>query len=178
MASHDIAGTAAREADPGSGRKRAAIAALADATDELESAAEVQGKKKKAASAPKARRAKQDKPEPEPQDDDAEEGEADGSHPRPDHATILRLLWHEFAVSPEVAAAALNVSRNSGYAAIHKGDIPATRVGNRLMVPTAYLRQRLYLEPPSPGTEPTPQRAAHPKKQETVKSTTQRRRRR
>ena len=87
------------------------------------------------------------------------------------------LLWNEFAVSPEVAAAALNVSRNSGYAAIHNKDIPATRVGNRLMVPTAYLRQRLYLEPPLPGEEPAPQTALQLKKQkqEVVKSPKRRR---
>ena len=97
-------------------------------------------------------------------------GAPDCSHPRPDHETISWLLRNEFAVNPEVAAAALNVSRNTGYAAIHKGDIPATRVGNRLMVPTAYLRQQLHLEPPlapAVSQKPAPRSAAHLTKQET-----------
>ena len=177
MNPHDIDEIDAQiETDTTSGRPRAAIAGE---SDDARKSGEKKEKKKAAPSKHrKARRVEQSEPQGKAEDD---EDTRDGSHPRPDHARVEWLLWNEFAVSPEVAAAALNVSRNSGYAAIHNKDIPATRVGNRLMVPTAYLRQRLYLEPPPP--EPTTPAsplhiAAHPKKQESIKSPMLRRRRR
>ena len=40
-------------------------------------------------------------------------------------------------------AALYRVSRNSMYAAIHRGEIPVIKVGKRLLLPTAKLLERL-----------------------------------
>jgi hypothetical protein len=104
---------------------------------------------------------------------DASDG--DGASLRLPPAEVLRLIMTELTVAPEVAGLAHGIGRNSAYEAIHKGQIAANRVGNKLTCPTAPLRRQLGLEPPLPG-EPAMQIAAHPKKQE-IKSSPKRHRR-
>jgi excisionase family DNA binding protein len=41
------------------------------------------------------------------------------------------------------AASALGVGKNQIYEAIHRGEIPAVRIGKRLLVPIAALEQKL-----------------------------------
>jgi hypothetical protein len=84
-------------------------------------------------------------------------------------AEVLRLIMTELTVAPEIAGLAHGIGRNSAYEAIHKGQIVANRVGNKLTCPTAPLRRQLGIDPPLQGA-PTPQLAAHPKKQEVKKS--------
>lgn len=45
--------------------------------------------------------------------------------------------------SVPVAGALLGVSRSSAYKAVENGEIPAIRVGRRIVVPTAALRRML-----------------------------------
>ncbi|MGI8578630.1 MAG: helix-turn-helix domain-containing protein [Nocardioidaceae bacterium] len=48
-------------------------------------------------------------------------------------------------VWPEVAGI-LGLSKASAYAAVERGEIPALRIGRRLLVPTAALRRMLQLD--------------------------------
>jgi len=41
------------------------------------------------------------------------------------------------------AARVLGISRNGAYAAVARGDIPSVRIGKRILVPTARLRELL-----------------------------------
>jgi len=41
------------------------------------------------------------------------------------------------------AARIIGISRSAGYRAVHKGEIPTIRIGGRLLVPTAKLRELL-----------------------------------
>ena len=43
------------------------------------------------------------------------------------------------------AARIIGISRSAGYRAAHKGEIPTVRIGGRLLVPTAKLRELLGL---------------------------------
>jgi excisionase family DNA binding protein len=47
------------------------------------------------------------------------------------------------AVKPEEAARLLGLSRNKTYDAIARGEIPAIRIGARILVPIAGLRELL-----------------------------------
>jgi excisionase family DNA binding protein len=47
------------------------------------------------------------------------------------------------------AAAVLGIGRSSAYAAIARGDIPALRIGSRVVVPTAALRRMLGIDLPT-----------------------------
>ena len=96
--------------------------------------------------------------------------EDDGTSSRLPPEEIRRLIMTELSVAPEIAGAALGVGRNSAYQAIHKKQIAANRVGNKLTCPTAPLRRQLGWEPPLPGDEPAPQIALQAKKQELIKS--------
>jgi excisionase family DNA binding protein len=44
--------------------------------------------------------------------------------------------------------------RKTIYRAIHTGDIPSTKVGRKLLVPTWWVRRQLQLDDPT--SEPTP----------------------
>lgn len=46
----------------------------------------------------------------------------------------------------EAGAIAFNLGRAASYEAARRGDLPTIRVGNRLWVPTALLRQKLGLD--------------------------------
>src|SRR6476619_3352338 len=72
--------------------------------------------------------------------------EGDGSSLRLSPAEVLRLIMTELTVAPKVAGLAHGIGRNSAYEAIHKGQIAANRVGNKLTCPTAPLRRQLGLE--------------------------------
>jgi len=45
------------------------------------------------------------------------------------------------SVTEVIELGILPVGRNQRYAAIHKGEIPAVRIGSRLLVPVAALRR-------------------------------------
>ncbi|MDQ3784415.1 MAG: helix-turn-helix domain-containing protein [Actinomycetota bacterium] len=53
----------------------------------------------------------------------------------------------------EEAARILGLGRASAYIGVKNGDIPAIRVGKRLLVPTAALRRMLALDVESPAIE-------------------------
>ena len=45
------------------------------------------------------------------------------------------------------AARIIGISRSAGYRAAHKGELPTIRVGGRLLVPTAKLREMPGMSP-------------------------------
>lgn len=45
------------------------------------------------------------------------------------------------------AARIIGISRSAGYRAAHKGELPTIRIGGRLLVPTAKLRELLGMSP-------------------------------
>jgi len=49
-------------------------------------------------------------------------------------------------LKPEEAFALIGLSRASGYKALKRGEIPSIRLGSKLLVPTAELRDMLGLE--------------------------------
>lgn len=51
-------------------------------------------------------------------------------------------------VTVEEAARLLGIGRNSAFAAVQRGEIPALRIGRRVLVPRAAL-ERLLAEPPT-----------------------------
>ena len=57
-------------------------------------------------------------------------------------------LTDKATTTVDEAAQVLGVSRATAYAAVHAGEIPAIRVGRRLLVPTAWLRRELDPEAP------------------------------
>ncbi len=50
---------------------------------------------------------------------------------------------NKLTVTIEETAVALGIGRNSAYAAAHTGEIPAIKVGKRLLVPLAALEKML-----------------------------------
>ena len=60
--------------------------------------------------------------------------------------TMNRLDDLPLTISVEEAAAILGISRRSAYRAAASGELPAVRLGRRLRVPSAALRQ--LLSPP------------------------------
>jgi hypothetical protein len=155
--------------------------------EELDEALNDEGPKESVSHGPnrKARRAAQSKGKGAAKDkggDNNDDGDADDegddTSPRPSPAEVLHLIMTELTVAPEIAGLAHGIGRNSAYEAIHKGQIAANRVGNKLTCPTAPLRRQLGIDPPLPGGEPAMQIAAHPNKQEMKKSPQPQRRRR
>ncbi len=55
-------------------------------------------------------------------------------------------------ISVEDAAKQLGLSRNAGYEAAKRGEIPTIRIGRRLLVPSAAF-ERLF-DPPPPASSP------------------------
>ncbi|WP_067891553.1 helix-turn-helix domain-containing protein [Nocardia vaccinii] len=66
--------------------------------------------------------------------------------PLSDKALLERLL-NEPTVSVPDAAHLLGVGRSTIYAAAHSGEIPAVRIGNRVRIPTIWLRRLLQIPP-------------------------------
>ena len=58
----------------------------------------------------------------------------------------LPLAEEQPVVSVPTAGAAIDLGRSAAYAAAHRGEIPTIRIGGRLLVPTAALRQMLGLD--------------------------------
>ncbi len=57
---------------------------------------------------------------------------------------IRKAIMTKLTVPVPVAAQALNLSKNGGYDAVKRGDIPSLRLGpRRIEVPTAPLRKML-----------------------------------
>jgi excisionase family DNA binding protein len=46
----------------------------------------------------------------------------------------------------ELAAKALGISRGAAYLAVEHGDLPAIRIGKRIVIPTAAVRRMLLLD--------------------------------
>jgi hypothetical protein len=59
--------------------------------------------------------------------------------------TLMRVLREQPSVSVELAGKALGIQRSSAYAAIRSGELPHIRIGRRIAVPTAWLRQQLQI---------------------------------
>ncbi len=57
----------------------------------------------------------------------------------------LHRLLTDLTISVPDAACLLGVGRSTLYAAAHAGDIPAVRVGNRVRIPSLWLRRLLQL---------------------------------
>lgn len=57
------------------------------------------------------------------------------------------------------AADIFGIELSAAYDAIHRGDIPALRIGRRILVPTAPIRAALGLDPTIP---PHPMRTVTP----------------
>jgi hypothetical protein len=58
----------------------------------------------------------------------------------------IRELLKKPTISVENAGRVLDMSRNSAYDAVHRGDIQSVRMGKRFIVPTAPLRRLLGIE--------------------------------
>jgi excisionase family DNA binding protein len=54
-------------------------------------------------------------------------------------------------ITVDEAAKALGIGRNSAYEAVHRGEIPAVRIGRRLVVPRAALDRLLGAGAMDPG---------------------------
>lgn len=55
--------------------------------------------------------------------------------------------WHRRpTVSVDVAAQLLGISRASTFRAVHRGELPSIRLGRRIIIPTARLRELLGLD--------------------------------
>ena len=68
--------------------------------------------------------------------------EAEAFQPPPQRLTL----------TVEEAAATLGISRASAYEAVRRGQIPAIRIGNRILVPRSQLKKMLGSDEP-PGEE-------------------------
>jgi excisionase family DNA binding protein len=52
-------------------------------------------------------------------------------------------------VSVDIAAQLLGISRASAFRAVHREQLPAIRLGRRIMIPTSELRRLLHLTAPT-----------------------------
>lgn len=61
--------------------------------------------------------------------------------------TIKHDLMEKLSVSvPEAGKALAGLGRNASYEAAQRGDIRTIRIGKRMSVPTAWLRQQLGID--------------------------------
>ncbi len=63
---------------------------------------------------------------------------------------------NRLTVSVPTAARMLGIGRNSAYEAIRRGELPAARIGRRLVISIAALERFLANEPTSRGTAGPP----------------------
>jgi excisionase family DNA binding protein len=55
--------------------------------------------------------------------------------------------WQRRPTVPvDIAAELLGISRASAFRAVHRGELPAIRLGRRIVIPTAGLRSLLHLD--------------------------------
>jgi hypothetical protein len=59
---------------------------------------------------------------------------------------VKRLLSGPTADVPDVGMVIYGLSRNASYAAARRGEIPTIKIGGRIKVPTAAIRQQLGLK--------------------------------
>ena len=59
---------------------------------------------------------------------------------------VKRLLSRPTADVPEVGMVIYGLCRNASYAAARRGEIPTIKIGGRIKVPTAAIRQQLGLK--------------------------------
>lgn len=72
-----------------------------------------------------------------------------GQPPDPEQmAVVVNPGW--LAVQPRELAAALGISRASGYEVARRGEIPCVRIGRRILVPRIALDRLLAAAPPNP----------------------------
>lgn len=55
-------------------------------------------------------------------------------------------LMNSLTISVDDAAAIFGIGRNAAYEAVKQGSIPSLRIGGRIMVPTARVREMLGLD--------------------------------
>jgi hypothetical protein len=61
-------------------------------------------------------------------------------------AAVIKAITENLTVPVETAGKALGLGRNSAYQAVKGEQIPSIRLGRKIVVPTAPLRQMLGLE--------------------------------
>lgn len=59
----------------------------------------------------------------------------------------------QLTLTVEEAARALGINRNSAYEAVRNGDLPAIRIGRRLLIPKAAFDKLLASAGRKPGTD-------------------------
>jgi len=62
-----------------------------------------------------------------------------------DNKRLLEILNHPTTTVPIAGEAVSGLSRNGSYEAASRGDIPTIRIGSKLSVPTAWIRQKLMI---------------------------------
>jgi excisionase family DNA binding protein len=72
---------------------------------------------------------------------------SDRRRPPAEPGPVLPMPEDEPTITVTRTARVLGISRSSAYEAIGRGEIPAIRFGNRIVVPTAALRALLGLDP-------------------------------
>ncbi|MBY5163133.1 helix-turn-helix domain-containing protein [Nitriliruptoria bacterium AS10] len=65
-------------------------------------------------------------------------------------------------ISVEEAGTILGISRRAAYRAVHRGELPAVRIGRRLLVPSARLLHLLGLDPNDWVEDATPRQLQPP----------------
>ncbi|MQF69591.1 helix-turn-helix domain-containing protein [SAR202 cluster bacterium AD-804-J14_MRT_500m] len=61
-------------------------------------------------------------------------------------------IEHRLVLTVDEVAESLGVGRNTAYEAVHRGEIPALRIGRRILVPRAAL-ERLLKQTGEPETD-------------------------
>jgi excisionase family DNA binding protein len=56
------------------------------------------------------------------------------------------VITQPLTLTVDEAAALLGVSRNTAYGAVHAGELPAVRIGRRLLVPRKALEELLAMK--------------------------------
>jgi len=60
--------------------------------------------------------------------------------------SVRKAINEQLTVSVDVAARAFGIGRNAAYDAVKVGQIPSIRIGGRIVVPTAKLREMLGIK--------------------------------
>ena len=60
---------------------------------------------------------------------------------------MMKVLREQLTANARETKSMLRISDETFYAAVARGEIPTTGIGHGIRVPTAFLRQRLGLEP-------------------------------
>ncbi|MGW0251059.1 helix-turn-helix domain-containing protein [Nocardia goodfellowii] len=81
-----------------------------------------------------------------------------------EYRTLLQRLQSRPTVSVADAAQLLGIGRSTVYGAVKSGEVPAVRVGNRVRIPSRWVREILQLQATSEavGTRGNPQNEGLP----------------